>query len=268
VSLTRRAVMGAGGLVLLATPAAAEVVATDAAPPASDAKAWSSYEARLRERMADGGGHRFDDASARAALTATNAARKSAGAGPVEWHDELAAAARAHAGDLAARGYVEHLSPEGFDPSHRFWLLGRTTIGSPSENIAYHRAPGPPASPGELLMRWRKSSGHWRNLLRATHTHAAYAVVRGRDRVWMVGLYARPLATLPEPLPFHARGPDIAKALRSVPSEHHPRLAVPQGSRLGKVEGAPPVMQITAVRRVDGGAFDVVGGPIFLAADA
>ena len=46
--------------------------------------------------------------------------------------------------EWAARAYVEHLSPEGFDPSHRFWLLGRTTIGSPSENIAYHRGAGPP----------------------------------------------------------------------------------------------------------------------------
>jgi uncharacterized protein YkwD len=257
--------MGAGGL-LLATPAVAEVT-TDAAPPASDAKAWSRYEARLRDRIADGGGHRFDHDAAHAALAATNAARKVAGAGPVTWHDELAAAARAHAGDLAARGYVEHLSPEGFDPSHRFWLLGRTTIGSPSENIAYHRAPGPPANTADLLQQWRRSPGHWRNLLRASHSHAAYAVVRGHDRVWMVGLYARPVATLPEPLPFHAHGLDIAKALRSVPSEHRPRLSVPQGSRLGKVEGVPPVMQITAIRRTETGAFDVVGGPIFLAAD-
>jgi len=262
---TRRGVIGVG-LGLLATPAAGDV-ATDAAPPASDAGAWSGYEARLRARLADAGGHRFDEVSARSALEATNAARRAAGAGPVEWHQELAAAARAHAGDLAARGYVEHLSPEGFDPSHRFWLLGRTTIGSPSENIAYHRGGGPPAASADLLMRWRKSPGHWRNMLRASHTHAAYGVVRSRDRVWMVGLYTHPVATLPEPLPFHAHGPEIARALRAVPSEHRPRLSVPQGSRLGRVEGTPPVMQLTAIRRVAGGGHDVVGGPIFLAAE-
>lgn len=265
MSLTRRGVVGLG-LALAAGPAPADV-ATDAAPPASDARAWSAYEARLRERLVDAGGYRFDDPAAHAALEATNSARKAAGAGAVEWHPELAAAASAHAGDLAARGYVEHLSPEGFDPSHRFWLLGRRTIGSPSENIAYHRGAGPPASSTQLLHRWRKSPGHWRNLLRASHTHAAYGVVRGRDRIWMVGLYARPVATLPEPLPFHAHGPDIARALRAVPSEHRPRLSVPQGSRLGQVEGTPPVMQITAIRRIDTSAFDVVGGPIFLAAE-
>lgn len=259
---TRRGVVGAT-LALAATPALADV-ARDAAPPASDLKAWTGYEARLHARLADAGGQRFDDPAARTALTATNAARRGVNAPLVAWHEELAATARAHAADLAARGYVEHLSPEGFDPSHRFWLLGRTTIGSPSENIAYHRGGGPPVASAELLQRWKKSPGHWRNMLRATHTHAAYGVVRGRDRVWMVGLYARPVATLLQPLPFHAQAADIARAMRAVPSDHRPRLSVPQGSRLGKVEGAPPVMQLTAIRRADAGAFDVVGGPIFL----
>jgi hypothetical protein len=33
------------------------------------------------------------------------------------------------------------------------------------------------------------------------------------------------------------------------------------------VEGTPPVMQLTAIRRTDDGRYDVIGGPIFLAAD-
>src|SRR5688572_21532215 len=108
------------GLAAVAAPAAAEIT-TDAAPPASDASAWSHYEARLRARLADAGGGHFDEAAGQAALEATNRARAAAGAPAVVWHDELAQAARAHAADLAQRAYVEHLSPEGFDPSHRFW---------------------------------------------------------------------------------------------------------------------------------------------------
>jgi hypothetical protein len=186
----------------------------------------------------------------------------------VAWHDELADTARAHAGDLAARGYFEHLSPEGFDPSHRFWLVGRTTIGSPSENIAYHRGDDGPATPAQFLKRWRGSPGHWKNLLRPDHTHAAYGFVRGRDRAWLVGLYARPLANLAEPLPFRARGPELVRALRSLPDDLRPRLSTPQGSQLGKVEGPPPVLQITAIRRTgEPGAFDIIGGPIFLAVE-
>ena len=254
------------GLALAAGSARGEA-ATDLAPPASDVGAWTRYEARLRARIADAGGGRFDDGAGRVALSATNTARAAAGAPAVAWHEELALTARAHAADLAARAYVEHLSPEGFDPSHRFWLLGRTTIGSPSENIAYHRGDGPPAAPADLVARWRKSPGHWRNLLRASHTHAAYGVVRTRDRVWMVGLYARPLASLAAPLPFRAQGPEIARALEAVPREQRPRLATPQGCRPGRAEGQAPVMQLTAIRRLEAGGFDVIGGPIFVAGD-
>jgi uncharacterized protein YkwD len=262
VTATRRGVL-AVGVASLATPALADVV-TNAAPSAADTEAWSGYEARLRERFADAGGGRLDEDVGRAVLDLTNRARAEAGAGALAWHAELAATARAHAGDLAAREYVEHLSPEGFDPSHRFWLIGRATVGSPSENIAYHR--GGQAAPARLFQRWRQSVGHWRNLLRPTHTHAAYAWVTRGDRTWLVGLYARPLASLPEPLPFRARGPEIGRALRSLPSENRPRLGVPQGSRLGKVDGRPPVMQITALRAARE-SYEVVGGPIFLAAD-
>ena len=100
------------------------------------------------------------------------------------------------------------------------------------------------------------------------HTHGAYAMVRGPRHAVLVGLYCRPLAARPEPLPFIARGPDIARALRSLDSELRLRLAIPQGSRLGKVEGSPPVMQLTALRPVDDGRYDVIGGPIFLVAEA
>jgi uncharacterized protein YkwD len=264
VRLARRTLLAAG-LGTLAGRAAAEQ-ATDAAPPATDIAAWTAYEARLQSRMADAGGGRFDEAAARAALDITNRARGQAGAPPVAWQAELAQAAHAHAGDLARRGYVEHLSPEGFDPSHRLWLVGRTTVGSPSENIAYHR--GARVNGAQLLERLRGSPGHWANLLRPTHTHAAYAFVTRGDRYWLVGLYARPLATLGEPLPFLAQGPDVRRALASLAPEQRPRLAVPQGSRLGNVAGAPPVMQITAIRPGGLGRFDVVGGPIFLTREA
>lgn len=239
---------------------------TDSAPPATDVRAWASYESRLRARRADAGGGRLDVAAGPAMLELTNRIRTQAGSPPVAWHEELADAAQAHAGDLAQRSYVEHLSPEGFDPSHRFWLLGRSTIGSPSENIAYHR--GAPVHPGQMLQRLKGSAGHWRNLLRASHTHAAYAFVTRGDRYYLVGLYARPLVTLSEPLPFHAPGPSIRRALVSLPTEHRARLGIPQGSRMGKVDGVPPVMQITAVRPAGPGRFDVVGGPIFLASEA
>lgn len=254
----RRAVLGLG-VAGLATPAFAQ------APPAADAAAWSAYEVRLRARLEDAGGGVVDTAGSEAVLGLINRARTMAGAPPVVWHEELAATARAHAGDLVRRGYVEHISPEGFEPSHRLWLIGRTTIGSPAENIAYHRGTGAAATPAQLVQLWRNSTGHWRNALRPTHTHAAFALVRTPGKAWLVGLFARPLATLAEPLAFRAAGPQIARALRSLPGDLRASVSIPQGARLGDVKGPPPVLQITAVRPAGLGAFDVIGGPIFLA---
>lgn len=269
--LSRRAALIAG--LAAASPALAQtrapaivVEAEDAAPPATDVDAWIAYEARLRARLADAGGATFDLDGAREVLPLANRARAAAGAPALVWHEELAATARAHGGDLAARGDVEHLSPEGFDPSHRLWLIGRTTIGSPSENIAYHRRPGTPASPGQLMGQWRNSTvGHWQNLLNPRHTHGAFALLRGRDRALLVGLFCRPLAALEQPLPFEARGVDVATALQSLPRELDPRLGPPQGARRSPVQGRL-VMQISLLRREGPGGPAYVGGPVFLPA--
>ena len=87
----RRTVLGAG-LAALAAPAWADET-TDAAPEASNVKAWTGYEARLRARLADAGGGRIDPAAGRAAFDLTNRVRAEAGVPPLSWHDELAAAA-------------------------------------------------------------------------------------------------------------------------------------------------------------------------------
>lgn len=255
---TRRSLLAAAG-ALAAAPALA-------APSASDVRLWTAYESRLRARLADAGGGGFD-AAARAALDLSNRARRAAGVRELVWHEDLALTARAHAADLARRAYVEHLTPEGFDPSHRFWLLARRTIGSPSENIAYHRGPQA-VGVAHLVQLWRRSPRHWSNVLRPTHTHAGFGLVRRGDRNYLVGLYARPLAELSEPVPFRATQTDLARAFREIPAELRPSLAVPQGAALGKVEGSPPVMQIAAARRLQGRGYELIGGPIFLAAEA
>ena len=255
---TRRWVLSAAG-AFSAAPALA-------APSAADVRLWTAYEARLRARLADAGGGTFD-AAAREALDLTNVARRRAGAGSLAWHDDLAATARAHAADLTRLAYVEHVTAEGFDPSHRFWLLARRTIGSPSENIAYHRGPKPASIP-QLMNLLRASPKHWANALRRTHTHAGFGLVRRGDRNYLVGLYARPLTELADPLPFRAGRADLARAFRELAPELRPRLAVPQGAALGKVEGGPPVMQIAAARHLGGPSYELIGGPIFLASDA
>jgi uncharacterized protein YkwD len=256
--LARRALIGAG-LSLIAAPGLA-------APSAFDTAPWIACEARLRARLGDAGGCRFDPAGERAVLSLTNAARSRAGASALRWHDDLAATARAHAADLAQRRYVEHVNPEGFDPSHRFWLLARRTVGSPSENIAYHG--GTPATAAMLMQLWRKSAQHWRNVLRPTHTHAGFGLARIGDRAYLVGLYANTLAELPNPTPFRvASQTEVLNAVRPLPPGLALVLQPPQGSRAMRpndLETPSAVQQVSLARRVEGNAFEVIGGPIFL----
>ncbi len=191
---SRRATL-AGGLSLLAG---------GAAPARRSAANWIAYEGRLRARLAEAG--RFDAGLARGLLELTNRARRGAGAGDLAWHPALAETARAHAADLAQRSYVEHVTPEGFDPTDRLGLLSRRLIATASENIAYRRG-GPPHTAADLMTTWRKSPPHWTNLLRSRHSHVGYGVVQAGDRTYGVGLYAAPDGELAAELPFRPQGP-------------------------------------------------------------
>jgi uncharacterized protein YkwD len=253
---------GLGGL--FATPVAARVI------PGVTEGAWLSYEARLRARTADAGGGAFQGASERELLTLTNAARLAGGAPALSWNVELAKVARGHAADLAARGYVEHLSPEGFDPSHRVGLLARRMIGSASENIAYRRA-AQTATADELMGIWRRSPPHWSNLLRPRYAQAGFGVVARGQRTYAVGLYARPDGVLSAPLPFKlAQEAELASILRQVsPAFDSFALADPldEDAAWARIEGAEPlppgIYQLRPRRRVDRARYQILWGPIF-----
>lgn len=258
---SRRLVLaGLGGL--LAMPSVVR------AAPAEDA--WLSYEARLRTRVADAGGGAFQGASERELLTLTNAARADVGAAALTWNSELAKVARSHAADLAARGYVEHLSPEGFDPNHRVGLLARRMIGSASENIAYRRATQVPDA-GDLMGIWRRSPPHWSNLLRPRYAQAGFGVVARGQRTYAVGLYARPDGALGAPLPFKlSQEADLASALREVsPGFDSFALANPldEDAAWARIDGNEPlppgIYQLRPRRRVDRRSYQILWGPIF-----
>lgn len=237
------------------------------------AEGWLAYEAGLRARLADAGGGTFQPATERELLRLTNAVRAEAGVGACDWCDELSLAARAHAADLVQRGYVEHLSPEGFDPTHRVGLLARRMIGSASENIAYRRAVDP-ASAADLMGIWRKSPPHWTNLLRPSHAKIGFgSVIRG-DRTYTVGLYARPDGELGAPLPFRVLGeaqlsqalmaasPRIESFALADPMDEQARLAMSESATGRRL--APGVYQLRPRRRLDERRYEVLWGPIFV----
>jgi uncharacterized protein YkwD len=262
----RRMILGG----LTASAAAAPTLASAAAQivPAG----WLTYEARLNARLADAGGGRFDAATARALLDATNTERRTAGAPACAWDDELEAAARSHAADLAARAYFSHVAPEGFDPSHRLAILARRRIGSASENIAYRRY-SEPSTAAHLMGVWRSSPPHWTNLLKSSHRRAGYGVAVKGDRTYAVGLYGHVDGELPAPLPFRVTDEAAlaAAVATAAPEIEGFELTDPLDERpLGGVSAAelpalaPGAYQLRPRFRINDRVVAVLWGPIFV----
>lgn len=264
---------GVARRMLLAGMGSLAALPAFAAPQVIGADDWLAYEARLRDRLVDAGGGRFEAPKERQLWALTNGARAANAKLPCGWSDELALAARAHAADLADRDYVEHLTPEGFDPTHRIGVLARRMIGSASENIAYRHAPTPPSAE-DLMGLWRNSERHWLNLLAPTHAQVGFGVVTRGERTYAVGLYAHPDGELAAPLPFKING---AADLSSVLEQASPHLesfslsnpldvaasgAFGQeaiGSRL-----TPGVYQLRPRQRLDERRYQILWGPIFV----
>lgn len=94
------------------------------------------------------------DEYARRVVDLVNTHRELAGCAPLRADDRLAAAARAHAGDMASRGYYEHRSPEGRDGGDRITAEGYRWSRW-AENI--HKGPdGPEAA----VTGWLESPTH------------------------------------------------------------------------------------------------------------
>ncbi|WP_171166646.1 CAP domain-containing protein [Streptomyces sp. I05A-00742] len=106
-------------------------------------------------------------------LALTNARRAAAGLRPLSDDARLAAAAQAHSGDMAARGYHSHTSPDGRQPWDRAVAAG-STHRSTGENIACGQR-----SPAEVVEGWMNSPGHRANILTPGFTHLGVGFAGG-----------------------------------------------------------------------------------------
>ncbi|MBN0043822.1 TerD family protein [Streptomyces actuosus] len=103
----------------------------------------------------------------------TNRERSRAGLRPLSADPRLAAAARAHSADMAARAYHAHTSPDGTRPRDRAAAAG-STRGTIGENIACGQR-----SPAEVVAGWMDSPGHRANILRPAFTHIGVGFAGG-----------------------------------------------------------------------------------------
>ena len=95
-------------------------------------------------------------------------------------NEALAEAAAGHAGDMVARGYFDHETPEGAYFDERIRATGYTRGANGwkiGENLIW--ASGDLATPGELMRSWLASSGHRANILKASYRELGLGVVFG-----------------------------------------------------------------------------------------
>lgn len=103
---------------------------------------------------------------AEAVLTLVNEARAAAPTPcpPLTVDPHLKVAAQAHTDDMAARDYMDHVTPEGQDPAARAQAAGYTGTGV-GENIAQ----GYPDA-ASVMAGWMASDGHRKNVENCSYT--------------------------------------------------------------------------------------------------
>ena len=114
-----------------------------------------------------------------AVLVIVNAERAKAGCKPLTVDPPLAAAARKHSADMAARDYFSHTTPDGVTFSQRIDAEGYrwSFVG---ENIAAGQR-----NATEVMKAWMNSPGHRANILNCQFRNIGIGVVQnGKSPVW------------------------------------------------------------------------------------
>lgn len=247
------------------------MTAAGPARPSGGLAALLDYERRLRGRLADAGGGAFDLGFARELLAQGNELRMREKLAVYAWCDDLAVCARAHAADMAARGYFAHESPEGFAQFVRAGLLARNLCGETAENLAWRECASG-STPADIETLWEDSPGHRRNLLRSDYTSAGYGAVRVGDRVYAAGVYAKDAVRLARPLALRVQGAEDLSQVIIGASPHIERYAWtapfedPSWSTSPK-QGVPRLQagawQLRPLQPLGGRSFSVLSGPLF-----
>jgi uncharacterized protein YkwD len=120
---------------------------------------------------------RPDPAAEQSMLDLVNEERVSRGLHPLVMDERLREAARAHSRDMLARGYFNHVTPDGVTPARRL-LRERISFLTMGENLAF--APTLQVAHQGLM----RSPGHRANILRPVFTRVGIGVINA-------GIYGR-----------------------------------------------------------------------------
>jgi uncharacterized protein YkwD len=116
-----------------------------------------------------------------------NDARAAAGAAPLVLSDRLGIAARVHADDMAANGYLAHDSTAGDTPADRVHAAG-LDYDEIAENLLIDQGHDLDALPRRALATWLASPASRVNLLAPRFRTAAVAIAHATDGSYYVTL--------------------------------------------------------------------------------
>jgi len=118
------------------------------------------------------------------ALALINAHRRAHGLRLLRADDRLAAVARAHAYDMARRGYFSHADRRGQSPFDRM-ARGGIRYRAAAENLAVA------STTDQAVAAWMDSHGHRANILGRRFTHTGIGMARSTSgRLYIVQLFA------------------------------------------------------------------------------
>ena len=111
-----------------------------------------------------------------------NEERAKAGAPGLCVHPRLQAAAQGHAEDMLARGFYDHVTPDGMDPGDRISAAGYpfVTYGENNNRVSGNTV----SEPGiqeirEAMQGWMESPGHRKNLLDPAFQEVGFGISTG-----------------------------------------------------------------------------------------
>ena len=102
---------------------------------------------------------------------------------PLERDAALDAVARAHSADMARRGYLSHVSPEGRNPLDRIQAAGIEgfTLAAENAGLTDRADPAP-----EILKSWIASPAHNTNLYAPPFNRTGVGIARAANGTWYV----------------------------------------------------------------------------------
>jgi uncharacterized protein YkwD len=129
------------------------------------------------------------EAYERAVHQSVNGLREDAGVGRLTHNDDIAAVARAHSADMAARDFFAHRNPDGQTARDRLREAGEP-CAAPGENLAQLEvAPDSPAEFGLTVAgQWDRSDRHRENLLREGYRREGIGVELRDGSAWITQL--------------------------------------------------------------------------------